>query len=181
MEIRRKATIGIDVDSVVADLATAWTNRYNLDYDDNLQLSQITDWGIQNFVKPECGLKIFDYLEDPSLYDDVFPIEGSIDAIHKLKYSYYRVVYITSTTLGANGRKYQWLKDWGFIESMTDYVEANDKRLIATEFLLDDRYENARDAWGVGVLFTRPWNMKYDFNNRVIGWKGFTDWLIGIK
>ena len=130
-------TIGIDVDGVVADLNTEWLKRYNKDYDDNLTHADIITWDIHNFVKKQCGFKIYDYIEDPGIYDVILPTSpDAVIGINRIKHESDRVVYITTSTLGASGAKFKWLKKWGFIDDIKNYVEATDKTLIKADILI---------------------------------------------
>ena len=83
--------VAIDVDGTIADLAEIWLARYNKDWNDNLKKKAWIEWGVDKFVKPECGIKIFDYLEDPTIYDDVLPIEGAKEGVDWLR-QYHRVI-----------------------------------------------------------------------------------------
>ena len=80
-----KKILALDIDSVLADLMPVWVERYNIDYNDNLTVKKIKDWDMSRFVKPECGKKIFDYLNDPNLYDYVNPIENAWEGVNALK------------------------------------------------------------------------------------------------
>ena len=124
-------TIAVDVDGTVADLHTVWLARYNQDYNDNLQSNEIIAWNIHEFTKPECGKRMYEYIEYPSIYDDVLPINGSLEVINELKAKRkdLRIIYVTNSTLGTAGRKYTWLKHYGFLDKLDDYVEAKDKAL----------------------------------------------------
>jgi 5'-nucleotidase len=174
--------IGIDVDSVVADLHSVWISRYNKDYNDNLSLdgTEITDWDTSKFVKKECGTKIYDYLKDPTLYDEIKPVEDSLHIIEQLKEDFNpRIIYITTTPIETPGVKFNWLVKYGFLkkDELHNYYECRDKSLIACNILLDDKYENARDAYRDGILFTRPWNKKYDYHPRINSWIEFYDYI----
>ena len=150
--------LGIDVDGVCADLHTPWLGGYNFDWNDNLQISDITDWYIHQFVKTECGENIYKYIEDPKLYDNVLPITGSLEHINKLRELEFRIVYVTSSTRGTMGRKYDWLLEYGFINRLDDYVETKDKSLILTDALIDDYHGNLENFVGYKFLFDSPWN-----------------------
>jgi len=158
-----KHTLAFDVDGVVADLQTAWLARYNKDWNDDLTSEEITEWGSHKFVKPECGMKYYDYLEDPSLYDEVIPTTvKALECINDLKRLGNRIIYVTTTVLGANGAKYKWLKKWGFVDRMEDYIEATDKNLVNADALIDDSSKNTRNWWSQGnkltILVKRPHN-----------------------
>lgn len=165
--------IAIDVDGTIADLGTAWLNRYNKDYNDNLTNENILSWDTHLYVKPECGKKIYDYLEDSTLYDEVKSIPYAIVAINKIKESC-RVIFVTNSTVGASGAKYNWLVKYKFLDRMDDYIECKDKSLILADILIDDRYENCKSFSGVSILYTQPWNVRLIWNGyRLDDWRAW--------
>lgn len=166
----KKPVIFMDIDEVCANLHEVWLARYNKDYDDNLKSEDITAWEMEKFVKPECGIKIFKYLENPRLYDDVKPINGAVRGINTLKELGYRVVFATSAPIENSGRKFYWLRDNGFTLKERDYIEIGDKSLLRGQYMLDDRYDNVATFGGEGCLFTRPWNEKYYWSWRAKDW-----------
>ena len=109
--------IAVDVDEVIAALHVEWLKRYNKDYDDNLRHEDITNWSIENFVKPECGLKIYHYLEDVDLYDNVPVIDGALLGVEYLRQSGYRVVFVTSCQFGMHDPKWAWLMRHDFLSN----------------------------------------------------------------
>jgi 5'-nucleotidase len=151
-------TIAFDVDGVVADILTEWLDRYNKEWNDVLTPNNITEWGIDKFVKPGCGKHIFKYLDDPSLYDNVFPYLGALECVNKLKEQGYRIVWATSSPALSYGRKFFWLKEHGFISDQKDYFETQDKSLIRADVLVDDYQNNLSDFIGRRILLSRPWN-----------------------
>jgi 5'-nucleotidase len=150
--------IAIDVDGVCADLLTNWLRWYNRDYNDDLTVDEITAWDTALFVKPECGTKIYAYLDDPALYDDTLPYYGALETIKVLKTLGHRVIYPTTTPMASSGRKFNWLKQYGFITDKKDYVETSDKSLIRADVLLDDYYKNLDGFVGKKILWSQPWN-----------------------
>lgn len=164
----------VDIDDVCCDLLSTWLTYYNKDYDDNLTKEQITDWDTSKFVKPECGVKIFKYLENPSLYDNCKPIPDSLEGISLLR-EMGRVIFVTASTNGASGRKFRWLNHNGFDVNFSDYVEAVDKTLIIGNIMIDDNYENIRRFSGAGFLFRQPHNKKYFHPLEIKNWREFID------
>jgi len=160
--------IALDVDGVVADLLTVWLDKYNTDYGDHLKTTDITRWNTHEFVKPECGKSIYDYLLDRNLYDDVLPYKDAVSAIKRIKYLGFRIVYVTVTPVEFMGTKFQWLKDWDLIEHVADYIEAADKSLIRAGYLVDDRPENLNYFKGTRILFGQPWNADKQNNPKYI-------------
>jgi len=172
--------IGVDVDDVVADLvSSAWLKRSNRDNDENVTEADIKSWDISQYVR--CGVKIYEYLKDPSLYDEVTPVENSLWGVEKLRSMDYRIVYVTAFNANLSGRKYWWLKQYDFIDSPDDYIEARDKSLIATNFLLDDKPENVSTAFGEGIIFTREWNKSMNYFPRVDNWVDVVNYFEALR
>jgi len=162
-----------DVDDVTAKLAPVWLGLYNKDYDDNLTEEDITDWGIDKLVKPECGLKIYDYLKDPHIYDEVIPTPGALEGTNALREMGYRVLFATSCPVEVAGRKFHWLEQYGFIKKERDYIEIRDKSLLKGDYMIDDNYDNCRGFTGYGYLMKAPWNVKYKWYHRAENWEDF--------
>lgn len=154
----------VDVDGVVADLISVWLSRYNKDYNDNLKSFDITDWGVDAFVKPEAKQKIFSYIEDSSIYDDVHPIQFSYEGIETLRNYGFRVVFITTPSPNTYGRKLEWLIHYAFLDNKfsKDYIETRDKSLVYGDIMIDDYYKNLEGFSGKKLLFNQPWN----YNNQ---------------
>lgn len=169
--MNNKIIVGIDVDDVVADLLPVWISKYNIDYGDSLHPSRITDWDMVQFVKPQCGKHIYDYLEDPTLYEDIEPIENSLWGVNVLRELGFRLAFITASTSGHSGIKRKWLKNYMFLESNSEYYEAYDKSLIASDYLIDDRDLNVINAYGQGIIFDHPHNQTLQGYPRVYNWE----------
>jgi 5'(3')-deoxyribonucleotidase len=148
--------------------------RYNLDWQDDLQPNQITDWAVDKFVKPECGMKIYDYLEDRTLYDKVQPIDGALEAINELREDW-KIIYVTHSTKGHYLRKSFWLYDNGFLDPKDSYAEMEDKSEVNAFALIDDYIKNVTtfrgaNGRGLGWLFSQSWNLKYNYSFCLSGW-----------
>jgi len=163
--------LGFDVDDCCADFVPAWLKYYEIRSKHNLLKEELTDWDISNFVRPEFKEEIYTYIERPSLYNTVKPIEGSLEAYNYLCSANYDIVFITHTTNGCAGRKYEWLIENGFDVPHKNYIECQRKELINIDVLVDDRYDNVRDTSGIGILMNQPWNRKYDWDLRADNWK----------
>lgn len=161
--------IALDVDDTVLDLMTKWLSLYNQRYGDNKQKSDITQWNFSYLLKPECGDKIYEYLQYPNLYDDMEEIEGALDGVKKLRDMGHRIVYVTA---GMAKGKYIRLKELGFLEKEEDYVEARDKSLILADLIIDDRPFNIWQFKGkYGIVFDEPWSKDEDLEYHAKDWK----------
>lgn len=167
--------IAVDVGGVVLDLHKIWLQKYNKEYNDTLSEENILRWETHEFVKTDCGLKIYDYIKDPSIYKIVPPIKSSIEGIKFLKLLAYRIIYVTHSYLETSGAKYNRLLELGFLDRQDDYIECKDKSLIKSSYLIDDNAENIKSFSGIGIIFTKPWNKNDNFPFRVDNWHGIIE------
>jgi 5'(3')-deoxyribonucleotidase len=153
--------VGVDIDGVCAALGQEWLHRYNVDWNDDLCLEDIKTWAIHEYVKPECGQKIYDYL-NAAIYLRVEPVTGALMGVRALRELGHRVIFVTSSPRGTQGAKLDWLLTHGFLEGQgeygdgrvyPDYIECSDKALIACHALVDDRASTIASFPGHGLLF----------------------------
>lgn len=141
-----------DIDGTVVNVYDEWYGRYNRDWLDNLTMDRVTEWAVHKFVKPACGLRIYEYLSDPDLYDDAKLIDGASDGIKKLRGMGFRVVFLSS---GIHPGKAKLLRKHGLLgDDDRDIIIAHDKSLVMGKYLVDDAPHNI-DAFtvGTGILF----------------------------
>lgn len=157
-----RPVILIDVDSVVADMMPECLKRYNADWSDSLTVEDLTDWDLRKFVKPECGSSIYDYFQDPSLYENCKPVTGAVCGVNVVRSLGGRVVFLTSCLPHSFDAKWEWLKRHGLLDykhSQPDLIAASDKGLICGDAMVDDGLHNLHAfRSGARILFAQPWN-----------------------
>jgi len=162
----------VDVDDVCANLVEEWIRRYNFDYGDNLKKSSIIEWDISKFIKePKNKEFLYQYIEDPLLYENMAQIKDSLWGIKKLKSMGNRVIFVTSSTIGCAGKKYLWLRKNGYIETKKDYYEGDDKSVFRGHWIIDDRPLNVRSFNGRAIMFNQPWNKNEQWDLKCKDWK----------
>lgn len=167
----------IDVDDTVCELVDTWLLLYNKQYNDNLTKNDIIDWEITQFVKPECGDKIFDFINNQKVYDIIPQVPGSLEGIKVLREMGHRIVFVTWAMEHAMGAKYRWLKNNDYLDSPSNYIECKDKSLIRADIMLDDNYNYVKGFSGKAVLFRKPWNIKYEWGMAVDNWNDFVQFV----
>lgn len=170
----------IDVDGTIADLHTEWLQRYNTDYDDTLTVDKITQWNMEELVKPECGNKIFDYLHHPDLYSRIGFIDGALSSINWLKGHGHQILYVTS---GVQESKAKWLYDkgltTGFWMFAPELIVAHHKHHIKGDLLIDDNPRNCDEFMGKAILFGQPWNDSVLTNHyRASNWPDVIQYIV---
>lgn len=159
----------IDIDDTLSDTIKVWIRRYNAKYKDHLKVNQILDWNLAQYTV--CGDKIYDFLKSKSLYNYVKPLPYALEGLEKFRTLKFNIVFVTGGTPEASVYKYKWLKDNGFWKNGDHYVQTASKYLIRGDILIDDNYENVSKFLGYSLLINAPWNLKYEYKNRMNGWK----------
>jgi 5'(3')-deoxyribonucleotidase len=165
----------IDIDDTICDTVPVWIRKYNKKYKDHLKVKNIQEWDLAQYTVPECGIKIYDILEQGNLYKFTKPIPLALDGINALRSLDFEIAYITAGSPKASVNKYRWLKDHNFWNIKDHYVQTHSKHLIKGDLMIDDNYNNIINFSGKGLLFNQPWNLKYTYGNRINGWKPIID------
>lgn len=167
-----------DIDGVCCDLVGEILNRYNGEYNKDLKQTDITNYDMSKILKSSNGIEKY-FTKD--LYNNIEQIPNSLKYINKLKDLGYRVVYVTSFTKKLAGLKFDWLKKNGYINNLSDYIEAQDKSLINGDILIDDYIKNVLTFPKKGILLSHAWNLNYDFNNRCDNWEDIYNYILNIN
>lgn len=163
--------IGVDLDDVCNNLVSAWLEKYNEDYDDNVKIEDIKTWCIYEYVK--CGKDIFKYLNDGKLYKSLSIKDNAANIIEKLCKD--NDVYIV--TANYNYGKEVCDDKINFIRKYLPFIDINNviftshKYLLDLDVLIDDGLHNFEGFKGIKVVFDRPWNqLSNNCHNRMMKW-----------
>nr|WP_235885727.1 5'(3')-deoxyribonucleotidase [Paenibacillus cymbidii] len=167
-------TLLVDMDSVIVDLMSEWHRRYNERYHDTLSVAKLRSWDSEIYVKPECGVKIYDFLDEPGLFLELQPLPGAIDALRRLKRSH-DVVIVTSSRTYAYTDKELWVERHLPFIGKRNLIYSHRKELICGDLLFDDAPPNLEAFRGSGrlaVAMDYPYNRDVDVP-RVSDWQEF--------
>lgn len=172
--VLNRRVILVDMDGVIADNITPWLYLYNKDYDDHVAYSDIEDYAIQDFTK--AGRSMFKYLEDPQFYDRVEQIDGAFWGINYIRSMGMTVKFVTA---GYRSGKLRWLMNNSFLIHKEDFIVIENKAEVQGDLLIDDYYEkNIKEFVETGrpaILFSQPWNRKFDYQPRANNWEEVID------
>jgi 5'(3')-deoxyribonucleotidase len=168
--------IGIDLDDTINCLVDHLLKLYNKDYDDDLTTADIKSWMMSSFVKPECGLKILDYLKIPKMFYDLDIKPDAQRVIPWLIDNGAEVQIVTAYVREGLEDKIDFIhKNFPAIPEK-NIIFCNDKSCFNGDYLIDDGVHNldgflSRNPNGKVLLFDRPWNeFAEDKYPRVHGW-----------
>ncbi|MNH75622.1 putative 5'(3')-deoxyribonucleotidase [compost metagenome] len=166
-----KKRIAVDQDGVIADLLTEWVGRYNYDYNDNIKPNQVTAWNWSHICKPECGNKIYSYMDDPDLFESLPVINYSQEVLQELNDIY--DIYIVTAPFNMNNvaAKHSWLRRHFPFLDPDKFVFTRDKGIVRANYLIDDKPSNLDDFLGDKLLFSAPHNQTESRFYRVNNWQ----------
>ncbi|MED1204126.1 5' nucleotidase, NT5C type [Heyndrickxia acidicola] len=167
-------TLLIDMDSVICDLMSVWHERYNRDYQDTLTVGKLKCWSSEKYVKPECGIKIYDYLKEPGLFLKLKALPNAIEVLERLKRDY-DLLIVTSSLSSAYSEKEQWVEENLPFIGKENLIFSHRKNMIVGDLLFDDAPHNLKAFASTGrtaVAMDYPYNREVDVS-RVRNWLEF--------
>lgn len=158
-----------DLDGVCCNLMKKWLRVYNRDYNDQLTTAAITEWEWQRFVKPECGKRIYRYLNRPGFFADLEPIEGCVQSLDRLS-NLCELVVVTASPKTAAGDKMRWVERHLPMVPRGNIVVTYRKDLVRGDFMMDDAPKNLRNHPATRILLDYPYNRDFHDCHRVHSW-----------
>ena len=155
----------IDLDSTLNNLCPVWLSWYNTDYDDTLTPEDIKSWATHQYVKPECGTDIYDYLHFPELFQELEPTAGSQEAVEGLIRDGLDILVVSACTPASYLPKVGFLHKYFPFIPKDNFIAANRKDLVIANGIVDDKYEAVAKFPGFRILYSQPWNVaEYEAN-----------------
>ena len=155
----KKWKVGIDIDGVIWDLVTPWLAQYSDIIDEQIGLTDITEYDITKFVKsPET---LWYILEMSCFWDNVNLYDGVRDAIKELiEDDRFEIYIVTKTSYKVAAAKFARL--FKLIPELNEenIVVASNKGILDLDFLIDDYERNLLGILdkGVPILISQPYN-----------------------
>lgn len=168
-------TLCIDMDSVIVDLMGEWYKLYNRDYGDDLTLERVTSWDARSYVKPDCGEKIYEYLNQPGMFVNLKPLPHAIKVLSRLAKKFDILIVTSTPSSNAYCEKEDWVvRNLPFI-GRQNLIFAHRKNMICGDLLFDDAPHNLQaflKTGRVAVAMDYPYNRQV-LCHRVSGWLEF--------
>lgn len=146
------------MDSTLNNITDLWLAKYNKDYNDNLTNKDLKAWEINEFVKPECGMKIFDYILQPNFFIDLdlYDLDAP-DVVEWLK-NYAEVYIVTAYHPYVCKDKADWIAKYLPKFNQRNIIFCNQKHLLELDYLIDDNPHTCEQFKGQYILMDYPWN-----------------------
>jgi 5'(3')-deoxyribonucleotidase len=161
-----KPRIGVDVDDTATDLVKYWLDYFNYKTGLNIKKEDIHSWDISNYVPEEYRKYLFEILSENELWEMIQPLPESQYYL-KLLSEEYNLYLITATHwTNATAKGNMLNRHFPFIDLHKKLIIASDKKMIKVKLLVDDNKDNLVGGIYQKVLFTQPWNEKYNLENK---------------
>ncbi len=165
-----KPVLLFDLDGICCNLMKKWLAVYNEDYHDNLTEEDITSWNWDDFVKPECGKRIYYYLNRPGFFADLDPIPGSVEALGRLQ-EICELVVVTASPKEAAGDKMAWVRRHLPMVPKGNIIVTYRKDLVRGDFMFDDAPKNLINHTATRIMLDYPYNREFHDCHRVHSWE----------
>lgn len=152
-----KLRIGVDLDTTLNDLEIVWLERYNRDYGDCLTVEHMVDWDVSTYVKPECGRKMYDYLDEPGFFRRLGIKPGAREGMAFLS-EHFEVYIVSAAHPNSVADKWAWIQEHLPFVPFEHFVPLSKKELLKLDYLIDDGPHNIERFPGTGIVFDMPYN-----------------------
>lgn len=151
--------IGIDIDNVLNNLTEVVLKVYNEDSGDSLQLSDITQYYMENFVKEEYKADFYKYFLDKRVWKQVEIVKEAVPVIKEWYEQGHEIIFITTTWAENLPKKKSWLsKHFPFLDIQKCLYAVPKKQLIKCDVLIDDCFDNLIGGEYIPICYNTTWN-----------------------
>ena len=147
-----------DIHDTIADFINPWLRLYNKKWDDNLKKEDIKGWHLADYVKPECGEKIYDLLRYKRIYSGMRPIPYALETVNEFRAKGFEIGYATASIYSVVEDNFKWLNKYGFWQDKDHFIVTKSKHLIRADIIFDDGPHNLQWFRGYKMLVDQPWN-----------------------
>ena len=155
-----------DMDDVLVDLLTAWTNVLNKRYNKSVRPCDVLDWDMKIAYPDLSDKELYGVLNEEELWKQVLPMNDSPEYLKLINDTLCKVYVCTATHYKNIEKKivnclmkyYSWL-------GYKDIIMCHDKSMLKCDYIVDDNVQNVKNSDGIKFLFDRPHNQRENTHN----------------
>jgi len=173
---RKRRTIAIDMDGVLANVEPQLVKYYNKFYGASLTLEAIQGMsGTEAFPKDAATRQM---LNQPGFFRDLEVMPGAVSAVRQLMEDYEVYVVSAATEFPLSlFEKYEWLQEHFAFIDWRHMVLCGDKSIIQTDYMIDDYCKNLDVFKGKTLMFHAYHNTQLNHHFRVRSWLEVLAWF----
>lgn len=166
----KKKTIAIDMDGVLADVEFQIINQYNKAYKTNLTKESIQGLSEEDAFNGRDLL--IDILNKENFFRTLPVIDDAVESVRELQ-KYFEIYIVSAATEFplSLAEKVAWLGEHFPFIAWENIVLCGSKKIIQTDYLIDDHCKNLDYCIGKPIMFTAFHNINQTHHLRVNNWK----------
>jgi 5'-nucleotidase len=164
-----RKTIGIDMDGVLADIEDHILQTYQAETGILLTRNDIKGKSEEELF-PDRAM-VMKICNRAGFFRNLPVMEGAVEAVKKLMEDY--EIYIVSAAMEfplSLFEKREWLAEHFPFISWKNIIFCGDKRIIDTDYLIDDHCKNLDFCKGKALMFTAFHNVEKNHHQRINHW-----------
>lgn len=171
---KRKKTIGIDMDGVLADIEVQFMRYYEEEF--GVMVPREERLGVLESEGFPDKTAIKRYIYQPGFFRTIPVMEGAVEAVKALMEDYEIYIVSAATEFPLSlAEKLEWLNEHFPFISWTHTIFCGDKSIIATDYLIDDHCKNLDFCKGKAIMFNASHNVYQTHHERVMNWTEVLD------
>lgn len=155
---KKKFTLLIDQDDVLAEYIKGVTKAYNDKYQANIDVEDCKSWNLYSIF----GEEVETVMHEPSLFRHLEPVKDALEVFERLYRSHLFEMYIvTAASPVSVEAKFEWIREHLPFFPEDRVIVCKRKYMIKGDFLLDDGMHNIEEfleTGGTPIIFERPHN-----------------------
>nr|WP_294787262.1 5'(3')-deoxyribonucleotidase [uncultured Flavobacterium sp.] len=166
----KKKTIAIDMDGVLADVELQIINQYNEAYKTNLTKESIQ--GLSEEAAFNGRDLLIDILNKENFFRTLPVMDDAVESVRELQKDFEIYIVSAATEFPLSlAEKVAWLGEHFPFIAWENIVLCGSKRIIKTDYLIDDHCKNLDYCIGKPIMFTAFHNINQTHHLRVNNWK----------
>lgn len=166
----KKKTIAIDMDGVLADVESQLINHYNEAYGTSLSKESIQGLSEEEAFKGRDLL--FGILNKDNFFRTLPVMPDAVESVRELQKNFEVFIVSAATEFPVSlAEKVAWLGEHFPFIKWENIVLCGSKRIINTDYMIDDHCKNLDYCIGKPIMFTAFHNINQTHHLRVNNWK----------
>lgn len=154
-----KISIAIDMDDVLASTTEKMIRTFNRLNKTSYGLSDLLHLDLESIFDNTTTMHLIKEMNAPGFTRDLVVKENAVEVVKELNDLY--DVYIATAAMEIPGSfqdKFEWLQEFFPFLDVNHYIYCGNKKVVRSDYLIDDNLKQLHQFKGTGILYTAPFN-----------------------
>lgn len=166
----KKKTIAIDMDGVLADIEIQLIKQYNNESGASLTKETIQGLSEEDAFKDRTLLR--EILNADNFFRNLPVMADAVESVRRLQENFEIFIVSAATEFPVSlAEKVAWLAEHFPFITWENIILCGSKRIINTDYMIDDHRKNLDHCMGKPIMFTAFHNVNQTHHLRVNNWK----------